>query len=112
MLSRFIQEATDTDEKLFKSDTIYAVVGGLNRSLKESQLLKENPEINLFRSPMFKRLNAVLDGVMKGRQSKEDPRTRKVDVFETDDYNIRPSGTVLLETKTVRGYLGQYCFSR
>ena len=85
VLGRFVMEATDFDGKPYKSKTLYNVVSGLNRVLKAMHE-GAGEEVDLFRTPRFKQFLNVLDGVLKDRQSKEDPRVRTVDTFESAHY--------------------------
>ena len=88
VLSRFVQEARDKKGDLYHSVTLHNLITGLNRTLKEEQSLEDAPEdVDLLHSLRFKRFQLVLDGVMKERQKVEDPRTRKVETFNDEDYN-------------------------
>ena len=48
--------------------------------------MTDTPNMDILSAPMSKRLSIVLNGVMKQRQTEDDPRTRKVYVFKQDDY--------------------------
>jgi hypothetical protein len=87
VLSRFVQEAVDCNGYLYRPKTLYLLVAGLNRDLKERCAMTPNPDIDLLRTPMFKRFYLVLDGVLKHRQAAESPQQRKVDVFKQTDYD-------------------------
>ena len=84
VLSRFVMEAKDITGELYKSTTLYQIVAGLNRVIKDKYA---EEDYDLLRTPRFRRFTQVLDGVMKARQEKEDPRTRKVSTFKEDDYD-------------------------
>ena len=87
ILSRFVMEAKDIHGRPYKSTTLYSIVVGLNRVLKDKCTQSgDDVEYDLLKTPRFKRFTQVLDGVLKERQQHEDPRTRKASTFSDGDY--------------------------